>query len=71
MYAPNPICMMKAVFRTVMSGIYISGHDYIEKGIYHRNGRYEQVLVCKICGHKSIAWSNNVSIFNSKIEVKK
>mgnify|MGYP001585931779 CR=1 FL=1 len=45
------ICWLKTLIRsvninTLLSGIYTSGHDYVEQ----ENGE----LICKICNNKSI-----------------
>lgn len=51
----RPICWFRDIWRTVKSGMNVSGCDFIQSEV-HERCRVE-VLRCETCGKVSIAWS--------------
>lgn len=51
----NPICIIRAVWRTLISGQFVSGHDF--KTASEKTPPNVHVLECQTCGHVSVAWS--------------
>ena len=51
----NPICVIRAIYRTIISLTLISGHDYAT--IKEKTPSNIHIIKCKVCGKQSIGWS--------------
>lgn len=53
----SPICLLRAVWRTVRCGAQVSGHDYSEQPREAGQPKCVQILKCDACGKISVCWS--------------
>ena len=49
------ICLIKGIYRSLMTFNIVSGHDYQEK----YDNKDIQILECETCGHISVGFKKN------------
>lgn len=51
----NPICLFKTIWRSLMCGAWVSGHNY--RTIPEKTPPNVHVLKCDRCGKVDVSWS--------------
>lgn len=51
---PSPICLLRTLWRSLLCGAWVAGHDY--ETAAEKTPPNVHILVCRTCGAQSVAW---------------